>query len=58
MAQRPSSVVQQDWIKLFQAIAAVNDPSVWRRIDGARTRLDQRDAKLQKPTRTPSSSRR
>ncbi len=58
MNQRPSTVANDEWTALFEALRSMPDPAVWKRIDGARSRLNQRDATLRKRTRTPAASRR
>ncbi len=57
MRLRPSAVSNEEWIALFHALDALGDPAVWKRMDGARSRMDQRDAKLTKRTRTPAARR-
>lgn len=58
MRPRPSAVSNEEWIALFRALDALGDPVVWKRMDGAQSRLGLRDAKLTRRTRTPAATKR
>ncbi len=55
--QRPSQIGLEAWIAAFQTLLDLDDPRVWRAIDGAATKLERQQASLAKRHRTNAAVR-